>query len=264
MADFGLIVFSDLDGTLLDHHNYSYAPALPALDKLRQTNIPLILASSKTPSEIAPLRSELGFAHCAAIVENGAGVLAPFDEAIAPSDLYKNLVESINELPTKFVDLFVGFSTMSVEQIVDETGLSADGARRAKDRHYSEPGLWYGNSVQLEEFLERLSERGIAARQGGRFLTLSFGGNKAEKAAEIIKKTQAVSSKPIISMALGDAPNDIEMLQAADFGVIIANPAHAALPILAGEDNGQITRSTKPGPEGWSEAVLTFISNHID
>ncbi len=61
-------------------------------------------------------------------------------------------------------------------------------------------------------------------------------------------------------MALGDAPNDIEMVEAADFGVIVANPAHAPLPALAGEADGRIIRTEKVGPAGWSEAVMRIVS----
>ena len=67
-----LIVFSDLDGTLLDHGNYSHSAAAPALARLRHLEVPLILASSKTAAEIVPLRDELGFSDCEAIVENGS------------------------------------------------------------------------------------------------------------------------------------------------------------------------------------------------
>ena len=71
-----MIVFSDLDGTLLDHETYSFEPARPALDRLKREGHVLVLASSKTAAEIAPLRDAMGFSHCPAIVENGAGILA--------------------------------------------------------------------------------------------------------------------------------------------------------------------------------------------
>jgi len=54
-----LIVFTDLDGTLLDHHDYSYAAALPALQLLAQSNTPLIFNTSKTASEVEQLRTEM-------------------------------------------------------------------------------------------------------------------------------------------------------------------------------------------------------------
>lgn len=65
-----LLVFTDLDGTLLDHHTYSWQPARPALERLDGLKIPLILCSSKTSPEMLGLRAELGNRH-PFIVENG-------------------------------------------------------------------------------------------------------------------------------------------------------------------------------------------------
>lgn len=70
-----LLVFSDLDGTLLDHTTYSYAPARPALAALRARDALLILASSKTAAEMLPLHQELDLGEAPMIVENGAACL---------------------------------------------------------------------------------------------------------------------------------------------------------------------------------------------
>ena len=43
-----LIVYTDLDGSLLDGTSYSYEAATPALTALREQGIPLVLVSSKT------------------------------------------------------------------------------------------------------------------------------------------------------------------------------------------------------------------------
>jgi len=45
-----LVVFSDLNGTLLDHETYDWTPAKPALDRLARQGCPVILSSSKTAS----------------------------------------------------------------------------------------------------------------------------------------------------------------------------------------------------------------------
>ena len=50
------IIFSDLDGTLLDQADYSFAAAKPALGMLRTRGIPLVLCSSKTRVEIEEIR----------------------------------------------------------------------------------------------------------------------------------------------------------------------------------------------------------------
>src|SRR5262249_7819522 len=74
MANF--VVFTDLDGCLLDSVPYTYEPAVPALEALRAQGIPLVLVSSKTRAEIEPLRKQLDH-HDPFIVENGAAVFVP-------------------------------------------------------------------------------------------------------------------------------------------------------------------------------------------
>lgn len=70
------LVFTDLDGTLLDHETYSFAPAAEALAALKARGVPLVLASSKTAAEIAELHRALGLGDTPAIVEKRRGALA--------------------------------------------------------------------------------------------------------------------------------------------------------------------------------------------
>ncbi len=259
-ANHAAIVFSDLDGTLLDHATYAYAPARPALDRMKALGMPLILASSKTAQEIAALRRELGFEHCPAIVENGAGVMppGPLDAGLA-SDAYHRLRVALAALPHDLRQAYAGFGDWSAEEVARHTGLDIDQARMARARQYSEPGLWSGSEDALRDFLAVLGEQGIAARRGGRFLTLSFGSSKADRMDEIAASLNGAPGARPIALALGDAPNDMEMLEHADRGVIIANPASPGLPPLAGETTGRITRSILEGPAGWNDAVLRFL-----
>lgn len=55
-----LLVFSDLDGTLLDSHSYDWQPAAPWLTRLREANVPVILCSSKTSAEMLYLTKNVG------------------------------------------------------------------------------------------------------------------------------------------------------------------------------------------------------------
>ncbi|MEQ9261070.1 MAG: HAD hydrolase family protein [Roseovarius sp.] len=248
----GLLVFSDLDGTLLSHKGYSFAPARPALARLREAGGGLVLASSKTAEEIFPLRAAMGFETWPAIVENGGGLLPA---GAAPGALgadYDRLRKVLATLPPGFR----GFGDMSVAEVARATGLPEPEARRAKARAFTEPGLWEGPEAALSAFLQAATAAGLAARRGGRFLTLSFGGTKADRMAEII-----AAYRPRRTLALGDAPNDIEMLQAADFGVIVRNGDAPPLPRLEGEAEGRIARTEAEGPEGWAEAVLAHIDS---
>jgi len=64
------IFFTDLDGTLLDHDTYSFEKAHQALEILRKKNIPLVLCTSKTRTEIGFYRKILKNSH-PFISENG-------------------------------------------------------------------------------------------------------------------------------------------------------------------------------------------------
>jgi mannosyl-3-phosphoglycerate phosphatase len=254
-----LIVFSDLDGTLLDHESYDWRPAEPALAALRERRTPLILASSKTAAEIAPLRAELGFSHCPAIVENGAGTLpAQGAQADKAESRYADLRAALDRVPQALRRDFSGFGDMGVTGIMGATGLPEEAARFAADRRFSEPGLWSGAGEDKARFIDALAALGVKARSGGRFLTLSFGGTKAQRMTEII--ADMFDNDRPFTVALGDAPNDIEMLEAADRAFIIKNPHGTSLPPLAGEEDGTITRTAQPGPAGWNTAVLSFLA----
>lgn len=250
-----LLVFTDLDGTLISHTDYSWEAARPALARLKKIGAGVVLASSKTAPEMAAIRRDLGLEGWPAIVENGAGLLAENCTATPENDAYRALRKVLAKIPATLRDQFCGFGDMDVAEVAKCTGLSADAATMAKQRAFSEPGLWSGSPTHRRAFLHALASQGVTAREGGRFLTLSFGQTKADQMAKIISQFT-----PRCTVALGDAPNDIEMLEAADFGFIIANPHHDPLPVLSDEATGRITRTTNGGPEGWNTALLDLIT----
>lgn len=247
-----LIVFTDLDGTLLDHDSYSYAAAADALAALKEHGVPLVLASSKTAAEISVLHEALGLGDTPAIVENGSGLLVP--GLGAEAGRYDALRGALSQVSPDLRAQFRGFGDMSAEQIAKITGLPLDSARLARSRQHSEPGLWTGSDDARVAFVDELGALGVHARMGGRFLTLSFGATKADQMAEIAKKLGKS-----VKIALGDAPNDREMLEAADYGVIIRNEHGAGLPPLPKEAEGRIRRTRLAGPEGWNRAVLDLL-----
>ncbi|TPW30158.1 HAD-IIB family hydrolase [Martelella alba] len=250
------LVFSDLDGTLLDHETYDFAPALPALQRLKELNIPLILASSKTEAEMRPIAAELGLDE-PMIVENGAGI-AGSDPAHGTST-YAQLRQCLNEMPPELRGRFQGFGDWSVEEVAKRTGMTPAKAELARRRAFSEPGLWSGSNAQRAEFEAYLAESGFQAVRGGRFYTLMPKTSKAERMAEITATYQRMSPDPVSTIALGDAPNDLAMIEAANHGFIIANPAHDPLPVTERERQGFIRRSQKAGPAGWSDMILQLL-----
>ncbi|RKE85118.1 HAD-IIB family hydrolase [Rhizobium sp. AG855] len=257
------LVFSDLDGTLLDHDSYSFEAARPALDLLKARGIPLILASSKTEAEMRPIADAIGISH-PMIVENGAGVVG-LGAGSGSTDLhssspYSHLRSFLRELPKELGACFEGFGDLDVARVSQETGLPLPAAERARQRHFSEPGRFTGTEAQREAFIGLLDAQGYTAVQGGRFFTLMPKTSKAERMGQVIAHYRQETSEPVRTVALGDAPNDLAMLEAADCGIIIANPAHAPLPVTPRERQGFILRSLQTGPEGWNIMIHQLVA----
>jgi len=167
--------------------------------------------------------------------------------SIEPSEDYLKLRNVLASLT--LAKYYRGFGDMSSEEVASATGLSLADATLAKQRTFTEPGVFSGSEQQKAEFLDELQAQKVSARDGGRFLTLSFGHTKAGRLREIAPQLGAQAS-----IALGDAPNDREMLLAADYAVIIHNDHAPDLGDIPGA-----MKTTEPGPEGWNQAVLTLL-----
>ncbi|MEO1159286.1 MAG: HAD-IIB family hydrolase [Pseudomonadota bacterium] len=258
------VVFSDLDGTLLDHRDYTYAPALQALQQLQARNIPLILASSKTRAEMQPIGEDLGVAGL--VYENGAGVYWPGDinpgsTVLAEDISYADIRQFMDTLPAGLRRHLKGLGDMTDAEVAAITGLPLHDARRARQREFTEPFVWSSTEQELLQVTARANAAGIRVTTGGRFNSFTGPHDKASRLREICSayNMQAGNGRRVWSIALGDAPNDAEMLGAAQRGYIINNPDGNSLPDLPGEHDGRITRTAAAGPAGWNQSVLCAL-----
>ena len=266
------VIFTDLDGSLLEREGYSYAPALPALNVIAQRNIPLVLNSSKTVAEILSLRTELGNRH-PFVVENGAAVIVPkhyFEtiealETLADVDdtdayfikrfsqPHELILDALREAKALGFS-FTGFSTWSAAQLASICGLSETNAAMAKRRIGSEPLLFEGD---LASFIEFLASKQLRAVQGGRFLHVMGQYDKAGGVNWLLEAyRKQCSPTPIRSVALGDSHNDEGMLNAVDVPIVINSP-HSEQIILTHPERARF--SAAQGPTGWNEQLLKLL-----
>lgn len=263
------LVFTDLDGTLLDHETYSYEPALPALGRLNELAIPVIINSSKTEAEIKDLRAELDNNH-PFIVENGAAVCIPhgyFDDSETTSSLldvhrfgpdYRDLCEILTRLRSETDYRFRGFADLDVTELVKVTGLSPENAVLAKQRHCSEPLLWEDTEQALQKLTKELSRYKLTTVSGGRFIHVMGEVDKAKAMNWLLNKYIASWPKTRwVTIALGDSPNDRQMLKRADIAVVI--PANQGAPMVI-ENSEHVLRPAKKGPEGWRDAIEEILN----
>jgi predicted mannosyl-3-phosphoglycerate phosphatase (HAD superfamily) len=93
------VVFTDLDGTLLDSETYSYEKSLAMINRLKESGTPLIFCSAKTIVEQEVYRNELGLFH-PFIVENGSTIFTPqayFPFPFAQVNIGENISVKNNE-----------------------------------------------------------------------------------------------------------------------------------------------------------------------
>ena len=262
-----LIVFTDLDGTLLDHHTYSWQAAAPALEALAEKGVPLILCSSKTRSEMLVLWQKLGLGH-PFITENGGGIFAPEDNPVTETGDWQpagpgwcmiTLGRPVAELRAA-LDGFKeqtgarGFGDMTDAEVADLTGLELESAALARKREFNEPVLLADPERDAEAFIEASRKAGLQATRGGRFFHLLGGGGKG-KAVRLLSSLYREQNPELETAALGDSANDLPMLLAVDhaFQVALHDGSHADL------EGANIQRVPLIGPQGWNQAVLDLL-----
>ena len=269
------LVFTDLDGSLLDHYTYEFADALSQVQRLERERIPLIFTSSKTRAEIVSLRERVGNRH-PFIVENGAAVYIPEGYfAVEPDEIESRdgfwvyeMSESrahwraqLAALEAEFPGEFESFSQLGAAGVATATGLSIESAERANDREYSEPVHWLSDENRKLEFISRLLDLGTHVLAGGRFLGISGDVDKGRALAWLRTLYQdANPAMAIHDLAVGDSANDCAMLETAETALLIRSPVHD-FPQLQ-RDMKHVISSELPGPAGWAEGVAKWLSTH--
>ncbi|RJR49199.1 MAG: HAD-IIB family hydrolase [Desulfobacteraceae bacterium] len=265
---FRAVIFTDLDETLLDR-NYSWREAAPALQKIRDLSIPLILTTSKTRGEVEAVQTELGMGRQPFIPENGGAVYFPsgyFGLSLEGAEEWaeytlirlgkpyreiRDFVEQVRvQIPLK------GFGDFSVEEVSAKTGLSIPMAALAKEREFTEPFLL--DDERELPFLQNLAmKRGLKVTTGGRFHHLiGMEQDKGRAVEETIRIFSSEGMDPVF-IGLGDSPNDFPMLSRVDIPILIPRTGGS---VNAPEIPG-IVRAHFPGSRGWNESILRVLED---
>jgi mannosyl-3-phosphoglycerate phosphatase len=266
-----LILFTDLDGTLLNNADYGYGAALPVLEKLKNQGIPVIPVTSKTRVEVETLIQQIGLRD-AFVVENGSAIYIPRDtcpfelpegEDIGPYRVvtlgvaYVMARAGLKAIAQEIGRPLKGFGDLSVEQVQQLTGLSEHDAHKAKTREFTEPFLTPKNTPP-EKLTAAVETMGFKVVVGDRFSHL-LGGEAGKGVAVRQLAAQYATTFPdenVWTVGLGNSPNDLDMLENVDQAIVLPG-ASGPHPQLA--DRGwQI--APKPAPEGWAIAVNQILA----
>lgn len=262
----GLVVFTDLDGTLLDHRSYAFAAAEPALQFLREKGIPLVAVSSKTRAEIEVVRRALGNAD-PFIAENGGAVYIPagyFTQAVPVSrriagydvvdfgTSYPRLLGVFRKIKGLVGDKISGFHELTAADIAGLTDLPPAEAELARQREHDEAFVLRDLSV-LETVRKIAHQSGLNVVRGGRLFHLTGDNDKGRCAQFLLHLYEGILGGPVNSLGLGDSANDRSLLEAVDYPVLVQKPGGGYDPSIRVQG---LYLAPGEGPAGWREAVL--------
>lgn len=269
-----LVVFTDLDGTLLDHHTYRWDAAEPALRRLRTLGLPVVFCTSKTRAEVLPLTEELGLRH-PFVAENGGAIYVPrnyFPFALPTARVeagfqvlelgqpYRRLVQALDEAAKTSGVQVRGFSRMGDTEVARLCGLSRAAAKLARRREYDEPFLLEkGTPKQKDRFFRWLQQRGLRCQEGGRFQHLMGDNDKGVAVRRLIDLYRQQYGE-IRTVGLGDSPNDLDFLAVVDLPVLVAQP-NGGHNDLVRRKVPRVQLAVGAGPAGWNSAVLQMLGS---
>lgn len=259
-----LVIFTDLDGTLLDPLTYSYVAAMPLVARLRNKGIPIIFCSSKTHAEQEVYRRKLGLRE-PFIVEDGGAIFInqgyfsfPYEyhrivrnyHVIELGMPYREIREKLEEISEKNNLTITGFGDMDALDIANLTGLDVKSAKLAKKREYEETLNLEGTERDIKVILSKIEEAGLKWSKGGRFYSASRGSDKG-KATKIVTELFEKKLGKIRTIGIGDSFNDVAMLSQVGFPVLVQKPGN-----YWEEINLQnLYRVSGVGPQGWIRAI---------
>ena len=261
-----LIIFTDLDGTLLNQEDYDYKPAIPMLEKFKKKGVPIIPVTSKTRAEVAQLREDIGL-NDPFIVENGSGIFVPLedDRFVVSTDNvkdkyalqllgchYEEARAGLKQLSADLNENMRGFGDLSPSELQSLTGLPLEEVKLAQTREFTEPFVT-PKHISTEAIEQTAAKYNFRVLVGDRFSHLiGAEAGKGKAVTWLLQNYQASSpTDQIVTVGLGNSPNDLEMLESVDIPLVIASQkgVHPRL-----KDRGwEIPNS--PGSQGWAEAT---------
>ncbi|WP_320674781.1 HAD-IIB family hydrolase [Prochlorococcus sp. MIT 1341] len=253
-------VVTDLDGTLMDHQ-YDLSPALETLRWLQESGVPVIPCTSKTAAEVEQFRSIYGLKD-PYIVENGGAVYGQEPDTNSTWNLplglrYEELRPILDDLSRLIGYNLLSFKDLSAVEVEEITGLTGKSITLAQERLWSVPFLTPPREFSLK--LEKLTPKfNVAILKGNRMSHLIS--NKTNKGKALNSLKEYLKQPEVKVFALGDSPNDKDLLDAADVSIVVPG-LNGIDPYYINEiSSGRFSSALEPHATGWALSVRKFFS----
>lgn len=261
------VVFTDIDGTLIDLISGKYGESDKLIYTLRENNVPIVLCSAKTFAEQNKIRDDLGLMD-PFIVENGGAIIIPKNYFDFQFDIEQTRIkeeqgyiilelgESTREIRIKLAEIkkklrieFKGVADVSIEELSRLATMPIDYAKRMSEREYGETILQIKKS-DIPTFTTSIEKMGIKVIHGGRFFDVTMGTDKGKAVSILINLFRKKYRNQIKFFGVGDSANDASMLKLMDVPMVVQKPDSSWSEL----EIKNVIRLKGIGPEGWKSA----------
>ncbi|MCU0393209.1 MAG: HAD-IIB family hydrolase [Thermoflexibacter sp.] len=229
------VIYSDLDGTILDINNYSHEQSEKAIGLLKKYHIPLIFCSTKTFAEQVYYQKILGI-YAPFIIENGSAIFIPKDyfsfayqfsfnkddynviELGKPVELIRHAIREVNQ---NLGFNLRGFNNMPIDELVRIVGLDKEKINNALAKDYTKTLV---NSLSENEAIrinEELIKQGLTLCKGSKYHSVMSASTDKGKAVSILNKLFESKYPQFISIGIGDGANDASMFSVVDNAFLV-------------------------------------------
>ena len=261
------LIFTDLDGTLLNHDNYSFGNNKKLISTIINNKNEIIFNTSKTFSECKKLLKELKLSNMPFSTENGAVLYFPkirFNKIKNSSSFEKYWKVRIAKLSSKVWHQFLKQKQKKYNFLIAQDlspkilkkYTNLNNTNMMLDREASQIILWEDNLTKFKLFKNDLkSEKEGVLIKGSRFIQISSICNKriAKKLISHAYDIQFRDKYSINTIALGDSKNDIDMLNSCKYSCLIKNSTGTHVKLRPNKKN--VFKSSKLAPDGWGEVL---------
>jgi mannosyl-3-phosphoglycerate phosphatase family protein len=271
-----MLVFTSLDGYMIDPSVEGIQTILPALELLHGREVPHIAVTVRSAVEIAPILEALDHDD-PFIVESGAAIYLPAERfkinfSYQNSDDKFKIVEFglaraaiLEKLPILrdqyHLDVW-SLSELNQDQAAQIIGLSAEEIERVKNRKYTEPIIFNGSGDEIPQLQAAVESLRMHLSRHDRYFVLTGDHNSGGAVSFLLQLyREEFPNTTLISIGLGDGILSAPMLHTVDTPVLVRLPG-GHFDDRVGRHGMKFTRES--GPVGWNQAVIALVTEDPD
>ena len=261
-----IIIFTDLDETLLKENKYFHNISNNFIKTLLKKEYEIIPITSKAYLEVIDLLKQMKF-KLPFSVENGAAYYLPikyskdylYKKIVNPYAIKKNAIKKIlnKSIFKTYLHNLKFIENLSIIEQKRITKLNSNQLEDFNSREYSIPVLIKGDKYFKKKFEETLFKYNLKIVFGGKLNNISGLHGKLHSLNFFSDQyKQKLRNTKIIIISLGDNYNDIEILNNSNYSGIIKNNTYKILNL---KKKKNIFRSFTEAPFGWAEVLKKII-----